>query len=262
MRKFMFFTLLLFGLTSVNSQVRTEVAAEQNWYQPDSIIIKKKNHWIKPAIAIAYPVATYLCYKLLDTQIQDESQEGKTTFKSFCFNSIGDLGLGRNQAIAWGGTTVIAFASGNKKLEKTVINWAGSLVINSIVTDELKKTFQRHRPSTGEAYNVFDWRGGPKINSSFPSAHTSNAFTTATVFATMYKDHKWVPPVAYGLATLVGISRLYNNAHWASDVMAGAAVGFLSAKAMNGLYKWAGKKITFLPQVGVNYSSLGMVYQF
>ena len=136
-----------------------------------------------------------------------------------------------------------------------VIIWAGSLLINSIVTDQLKTSFQRYRPDSGDPYNTFDWRKGPKLNKSFPSAHTSNAFTTATVFATQYKTIKWVPPVAYTLASLVGLSRI-------SDILAGAAVGFLSAKAMNGLYKLAKKKILFLPQVGISYSSLSLVYQF
>jgi len=37
-----------------------------------------------------------------------------------------------------------------------------------------------------------------------------------------------VAPVTYGLATLVGLSRMYNNAHWASDVVLGAAIGTFS----------------------------------
>jgi membrane-associated phospholipid phosphatase len=32
----------------------------------------------------------------------------------------------------------------------------------------------------------------------------------------------------YGGATLVGLSRMYNNAHWASDVALGAAIGTFS----------------------------------
>jgi membrane-associated phospholipid phosphatase len=33
--------------------------------------------------------------------------------------------------------------------------------------------------------------------------------------------------VFYGGAGLVGLSRIYNNQHWASDVMAGATIGTL-----------------------------------
>ena len=220
----------------------------------------KKDGWIKPVMAVGYSGATYLCYRLLDTRIQKISQKNKNGFQTFISNAVTDLGLGKYQSIALGGTTIFAFTAKNKKLQQTVIVWAGSLLINSIVTDQLKISFQRHRPNTGNPYNTFDWRSGPKLNKSFPSAHTSNIFTTATVFATQYKTTKWVPPVAYAVATLIGLSRIYDNAHWASDVLAGAAIGFLSAKAMNGIYKLGKKKFLFLPQAGVSFSSLSIVY--
>ncbi len=222
----------------------------------------KKNNWLIPVVAGSYSGATYLCYRLLDTRIQKISQENKSRFQTFISNSVSGLGLGMVQSIGLGGTTIVAFASKNKKLQQTVIIWAGSLLINSIVTDHLKISFQRHRPNSGDPYNTFDWRKGPKLNKSFPSAHTSNAFTTATVFATQYKTTKWVPPVAYTLASLVGLSRIYDNAHWASDVLAGAAAGFLSAQVMNRFYKLAKRKILFLPQAGISYSSISLVYQF
>ena len=148
-------------------------------------------------------------------------------------------------------------------MQHTVFVWAGSLLVNGVVTDKLKNSFQRYRPNTGMPYNTFDGHQGPHLNHSLPSAHTSNAFTTATVFATLYKDKKWVPPVAYGVAALIGASRVYNNAHWTSDVMAGAAVGFLSAKAMLATDKWLSKKgILLYPQVGRRGASLGMVKSF
>jgi membrane-associated phospholipid phosphatase len=37
---------------------------------------------------------------------------------------------------------------------------------------------------------------------------------------------RWIfGPVLYGGATLVGLSRIYDDKHWASDVIMGAAVG-------------------------------------
>ncbi len=33
---------------------------------------------------------------------------------------------------------------------------------------------------------------------------------------------------AYGVATVVGVMRVYNNRHWAGDVLAGAGLGILS----------------------------------
>ena len=42
------------------------------------------------------------------------------------------------------------------------------------------------------------------------------------------KVHPYVAPCMYGGATLVGLSRMYHNKHWASDVVLGAAVGTFS----------------------------------
>ena len=69
-----------------------------------------------------------------------------------------------------------------------------------------------------------------RTHSSFPSGHTTSAFAVATVFATMYKDRPWIPVVAYGAATLVGVSRITENRHWTTDVAVGAALGYLTGK--------------------------------
>jgi membrane-associated phospholipid phosphatase len=252
--------ILIFGLVFplvFQSMAQMNSGAHADFHQADSF--KRKHIWLEPVIVAGYAGTTYICYRFFDSRIQDESQEGKTGFSIKASRSVGYLGLGRTQAIAWGGTAAVSLITKNKKLQKTVIIWAGSLLLNSTITQQLKISFQRHRPSSGDPYNVFDWRSGPRLHNSFPSAHTSNAFTTATVFASLYANHQWVPPVAYGLATIVGLSRIYDNAHWASDVMAGAAVGFLSAKAMTALYRLAGKKILFLPQAGAHYLSMTLI---
>ena len=61
---------------------------------------------------------------------------------------------------------------------------------------------------------------------SFPSGHTVAAFSVATVFAERYRSHRWVPWVAYGLASVVGLSRLNVQAHFPSDIFLGAALGY------------------------------------
>jgi len=62
---------------------------------------------------------------------------------------------------------------------------------------------------------------------SFPSGHAIAAFSVATVFADRYREHRWVPWVAYGLAGLVGFSRITLQSHFPSDVFAGATLGYV-----------------------------------
>jgi membrane-associated phospholipid phosphatase len=64
----------------------------------------------------------------------------------------------------------------------------------------------------------------------FPSGHTAAAFSIATVFATRYNSTAAVPIISYSMATLVGVSRLTEHQHWASDVFVGGLLGYACGK--------------------------------
>lgn len=96
------------------------------------------------------------------------------------------------------------------------INHLRAIIANSIVTTGLKYSVQRRRPND-------------QNNLSFPSGHTSDAFTTATSLTYAYGWKAAV--IAYPLATFVGISRVADEAHWLSDVTAGAFVGIWMGRA-------------------------------
>ena len=71
---------------------------------------------------------------------------------------------------------------------------------------------------------------GKNVYSSFPSGHSTVAFAAATVFAREYGDRPYIPIIAYSAATLIGLSRIAENVHWASDVFVGATVGYLAGR--------------------------------
>jgi membrane-associated phospholipid phosphatase len=75
----------------------------------------------------------------------------------------------------------------------------------------------------------------------FPSGHTAYAFTIATFMDKEFR-HKspWISVVSYSLAGATGVLRVLNDAHWMSDVLAGAGVGILS---VNTVY-WIHAKLT------------------
>ncbi len=126
-----------------------------------------------------------------------------------------------------------AFVAGlvirDENLKKAGSLAIGSLLANAVITHAIKQTFQRHRPGTHNENDIFVSPFKASGNTAFPSSHSLTAFTADTAVATIYQAHRFIPPISYGLATLVGFSRIQHNAQWATDVLAGAAVGYLSA---------------------------------
>jgi len=107
-----------------------------------------------------------------------------------------------------------------------------SIVLSGVFTGALKFATHRPRPDTGERYNKWEAsRFFSTDNLSFPSLHTSTAFSMAKVLAAE-ADNPYVTPVVYALASLVGLARLNDNDHWASDAFVGAAIGYFTAAAV------------------------------
>ncbi len=109
---------------------------------------------------------------------------------------------------------------------------AGEAYADSAVVDlAIKAITRRRRPSEvapGMPFNDTFFAGGksPFKGSSFPSGHAAGAFAVATVIATRYHTHRWVPWAVYGFATAVSFSRVTTSAHFPSDVFLGAVLGY------------------------------------
>ena len=101
----------------------------------------------------------------------------------------------------------------------------------AVVDLGIKAVTRRERPSdvlaTGNFSDTF-FAGGksPFKGSSFPSGHAAGAFAVATVVATRYHTHRWVPWAVYGFATAISLSRVTTLSHFPSDVFLGAALGY------------------------------------
>ena len=109
---------------------------------------------------------------------------------------------------------------------------AGEAYADSAIVDlAIKAITRRERPSDippGGSFSgtFFNGSKSPLKGSSFPSGHAAGVFSVATVVATRYRHHRWVPWAVYGFATAVSFSRVTTSAHFPSDVFLGAALGY------------------------------------
>jgi membrane-associated phospholipid phosphatase len=96
-----------------------------------------------------------------------------------------------------------------------------ALIDSAIVVTALKEITQRSRPLAGKSRSDF-FDGG----SSFPSGHSIEAWSLATVIANEYHDHRLVQIAAYGIAGAVSVARFTGQKHYLSDVLVGSAMGY------------------------------------
>jgi len=109
--------------------------------------------------------------------------------------------------------------------------FAGEAVADSLVLYAvINAATRRLRPSDiapqGPFNDTFFRAHNAVFSHSFPSGHTTAAFSVATVFAIRHRSHRWVPWVAYGVAGIIGFSRVTLQSHFPADVFLGAALGY------------------------------------
>jgi undecaprenyl-diphosphatase len=104
-----------------------------------------------------------------------------------------------------------------------------ALGIESFVTNiVVKGAIGRVRPARPTTDGPLPYGMRVPITSSFPSGHATAAFTAAVFLS----EDDALAPLWYGLAGAVAFSRVYVRMHHASDVLAGAAFGFVLGRVL------------------------------
>jgi membrane-associated phospholipid phosphatase len=107
--------------------------------------------------------------------------------------------------------------AGSGRFRSMTYDMLDAAIVNFSYAEILKVAVGRERPN-GEDHK------------SFPSGHTSNAFAMASVAQLHYGWKIGVP--AYALAGLMGVSRIHEDKHWLSDVVAGATLGYIAGRTV------------------------------
>lgn len=137
-----------------------------------------------------------------------------------------------------------------------------AIVHAGIVVFVLKSIAGRERPFYEDhqgSFHFFNRLDAGSAFHSFPSGHTITAFSMATVIAKEYSDKRWVGIASYGLATLVGLSRIGLDKHWATDVFMGSILGYAVG---NFTYKSHQRTWHMTPSMGYKNASINFVKHF
>ena len=134
---------------------------------------------------------------------------------------------------------IVAYAAGRLAHSSTIADVAAhtgeSVVLTSVISQIIRGPLGRARPSVspddqyhfqfGKGFTHFD-------NRAFPSLHSATAFAAASALVGEIHERdpnaSWfAAPILYAAAAVPGLTRMYLDQHWASDVVAGAFVGTL-----------------------------------
>jgi membrane-associated phospholipid phosphatase len=136
--------------------------------------------------------------------------------------------FGNGYAVAGAGSFLVlgGLIVNNKHMKTLGVYVLEGFAYSSLCVTAVKFLAGRARPWTGRGPYFFEPFHYTDEFTSFYSGHTTEAFTLASVFA-----HYFPTPamgiVAYTLATLTGIERIYSSKHWPADVFIGAVTGIL-----------------------------------
>jgi len=142
------------------------------------------------------------------------------------------------KATQWGLTIlpISLYALGEIKtdryLQRTAQLSVEALIDGEVVTTLLKDLDRRVRPIAvqGKDFGSTWFRdngNGITGTGSFPSGHAVAAFAIASVISHRYPRRRWIPLMAYGVASAIGLSRITLCSHFPSEVFAGAVLGQL-----------------------------------
>jgi membrane-associated phospholipid phosphatase len=145
----------------------------------------------------------------------------------------------------------------SNRLSRTALYGLEAWLLAGGMAGVAKYSLGRYRPFQSDPPDAHRWNGPFTMEyTSFPSGHTITIFAAATVFASEYKDKPWIGVLSYTIAGLTGISRIAQNRHWASDVFAGAVLGYCIGRLVWSASKNKKIRFTLVPGSGVNFSCM------
>ncbi len=157
----------------------------------------------------------------------------------------------------------------NEKIRYTGVLLITSASVSGLLQQVVKTVAGRARPYTGLGYNHFKPFEGSPSYSSFPSGHTALSVTTCYALSKQFKS-PWIKGGFYALGMISPLSRIWEGAHWASDVFLSTAMSVAIVECVDTYLKKDNKymsnstsnryKVTW--NMRMSYNQIGLVGVF
>ncbi len=218
------------------------LSAQQNYnaqlfWEDSKNIISKPFHWDSDdLLTFGSLVAVTAGSVFLDKDIKEWANNNDQYKNSFAFEFGRFYGQGYTAAILSGGAYLSGLIFKDNKLKKIGFELFETLVFAGALTTAIKYSFGRERPTIANdpfvfepfSFKGFDFR-------SFSSGHAAVAFSISSVLAANVENN-YLKALIFVPAVITSVSRVYQNYHWTSDVVAGSAIGYFIGSYVSSLH--------------------------
>ncbi len=177
-------------------------------------------------------MATTLGIYAFDEQITNELVSHRDDVPNILLDYGDYAGAPQNNYGLSGAIYLTGLFTRNEKLRRTGVLLISSATATGFVQQLTKSATGRARPYAGFGKDHFRPFGGSAIYRSFPSGHAVLTFTNAHVIAKQF-DNPWIKAGIYTIGVIPGISRIYDEQHWASDVFLSWALSYFMVEAID-----------------------------
>ncbi|MDG3583882.1 phosphatase PAP2 family protein [Galbibacter pacificus] len=235
-----------------NLGICTNVNAQQNYQLPDNAtrwqmlkydtgsIFKgilysysrpfhwEQKQWLEFGGVVAGTSVLYIFDDQTSKYFRDQSNDIPQPVKDYGWY----YGSPQNNYMLTGAVYLTGLTLKNEKLRRTGVLLIASASAAGLLQQTSKYIFGRARPRSGDDKNTFYPFTTDKDYHSFPSGHAILAFTNAYAIAKQFKS-PWIKGGLYTIGLVPGVSRLWEGAHWLTDVVVGVAISIATVEAID-----------------------------
>lgn len=229
--------LFSFMVSQISAQNRYNFT---QFFEETGDLIANPSHWDKnDLITLGSILGSAFLIMQIDETIKTEMLKDRSFYFSPPVELARHWGEPLTTLVLAGGLSLHGLLIDNKANQHLAYEIMQSFSYTAGLTALLKVSLGRARPFTGkDPFNFEPFQHVQNAFRSFPSGHTSIAFSLSTVLSSR-TDNDILKVIYFIPAIATAFSRVYQNHHWTSDVFIGACIGYFMGKFVTNLHNSA-----------------------